>query len=265
MLYGATNNPLRPVINEIKTIAALGFDYLELCLDPPEGLPGNLRAQKEEIRSVLDGQGLTLLVGHLPVGVWLADAYASIREASVGEVRLALETCAELGIKKAVIHPGYLTGLIRLTPHIGKGLAEETMGQVLEAARRLGVTLCLENLFPWAGHMYRPEEFPEILEKFPDLMMTLDLGHANIKAPADRARRFVEMAGGRIRHVHAGDNSGRDDEHLPVGAGRADMAGGLAALKELGYDETITIEVFAPDRDYLASSLAKVKAMWDRA
>ncbi len=43
MIYGATNNPLRPLIGEIKALAALGFDYLELCLDPPHCVPEMLR------------------------------------------------------------------------------------------------------------------------------------------------------------------------------------------------------------------------------
>ena len=52
MIYGATNNPLRPLSDEIKAIAALGFDYLELCLDPPDALPEELQGRLAEIRSV---------------------------------------------------------------------------------------------------------------------------------------------------------------------------------------------------------------------
>ncbi|MBI5605515.1 MAG: sugar phosphate isomerase/epimerase [Deltaproteobacteria bacterium] len=263
MIYGATNNPLRPLPDEIKAIAALGFDYLELCLDPPNALPEELQGRVAEIRSVLTSEGLGLPVVHLPTFIFLADIYPSIREASVTEVFKALDLAAEIGAEKAVLHPGYLTGLMPLTPDIGRKYAAESLGKILEKATGLGITICLENMFPRAGHMVRPEEFKEVLRQNPGLMMTLDLAHANIRSPKGQAAAFVKMAQGRIGHVHIGDNNGQEDEHLPLGAGRVEVSAGLRAIKGSGYDRTMTIEVFSPDRDYLAMSLKKVRTIWD--
>jgi len=263
MIYGAPNHPLRPLTDEIKAVAAFGFDYLELCLDPPNGLPEALQPRLHEIRSALAGEGLELPVVHLPTFVWLADVYPSIREASVNEVFKALDLAAELGARKAVLHPGYLTGLMTFIPEVGKGYAAESLQQILKRSDGLGVTVCLENMFPRAGHMYRPEEFTEVLDQNPGMMMTLDLGHANIRASKSRITDFVKAAYGRIGHVHVGDNNGQEDDHLPVGAGRADIAQGLAAIKASGYDDTITLEVFSPDREYLAVSLKKVRVIWE--
>jgi len=263
MIYGATNHPLRPLTEEIKAVAALGFDYLEISLDPPHGLPEKLRLRLAEVRSALAGEGLALPVVHLPTFVWLADVYSSIREASLAEVFKALDLAAEMGVGKAVLHPGYLTGLMTFASDIGKKYATESLDRIIDRAAGLGVTICLENLFPRAGHMYRPGEFTGVLDRHPGLMMTLDLGHANIRAPKGGPAAFVEAARGRIGHVHVGDNNGREDEHLPLGAGRLDLAGGLAAVKAAGYDQTITLEIFSPDRDYLAMSLRKVRAVWD--
>ena len=36
MRYGAMNHPARPLLGELEEIADLGFDYLELTLDPTE-------------------------------------------------------------------------------------------------------------------------------------------------------------------------------------------------------------------------------------
>ncbi len=263
MIYGATNNPLQPLTDEIRALAALGFDYLELCLDPPHGLPERIRPGLAEIRSVLSGEELGLPVVHLPTFVWLADVYPSIRDASITETLKALDLAAEIGVEKAVLHPGYLTGLMNFMPDAGKGHASESLQRILQKAAALGITICLENMFPRAGHMYRPEEFTEVLQENPGLMITLDLGHANIRAPKGRGAAFVQAARGRIGHVHVGDNNGQEDEHLPVGAGRVDVSGGLAAIKASGYDSTVTLEVFSPDRDYLAMSLKKVRAIWE--
>lgn len=265
MIYGATNNPMRPLKGEIKAIAALGFDYLELCLDPPHGLPEALRPQLGEIRSILDGEGLRLPVAHMPTFISLADIYASIREASLNEVFKALDLAAGIGAGKVVLHPAYLTGLIAFTPDTGRGYMLESLARALEKASDLGLTLCLENMFPRVGHMYRPDEFTGVLREHPGLMMTLDLGHAGIRSPKGQIAAFVKVAWGRIGHVHVCDNNGTEDEHLPVGAGRIDLAGGLAAVKASGYDSTITLEVFSPDRSYLAASLSKIREMWEKA
>jgi len=153
---------------------------------------------------------------------------------------------------------------MNVTPHIGKGYATESMDRILEKATRFGITVCLENLFYFAGHMYRPEEFIDVLDRNPAIMITLDLAHANIRAPKGQIEAFVKIAHGRIGHVHVGDNNGQRDDHMPIGAGRVDIAGGLAAIKASGYDETITIEVFSPDRDYLDMSLKKVRTIWEQ-
>ncbi len=265
MIFGATNSPLGNVIDEIRRLAGLGFDYLELCLDPPGADPESLKPVMDDLENALVQTGLTIPVAHLPTFVWLADAYPGVRRVAVEETVKGLDICRHLGVPKAVLHPGYLTGMIRHEPGKGRELALDSLAKVLDAAATRDVTICLENMFPRSGWMYKPEEFAMVLERFPGLMMTLDLGHAAIQAPPDRLRRLIETGGRRIRHLHVSDNTGRDDDHLPVGAGGIDIAGALAALKAAGYDQTMTLEVFSPDSDYLALSLRKVRAMWEEA
>ncbi len=36
MRYGAMKFPVRPALQELKEIATLGFDYVELAMDPPQ-------------------------------------------------------------------------------------------------------------------------------------------------------------------------------------------------------------------------------------
>jgi len=38
MLYGAMNFPVRSILQELETISRLGFDYLELTMDPPKAI-----------------------------------------------------------------------------------------------------------------------------------------------------------------------------------------------------------------------------------
>jgi len=54
------------------------------------------------------------------------------------------------------------------------------------------------------------------------------------------------------------DHFGKEDQHLPIGAGIIDFSKVVKALKGIGYNDTITLEVFSRDRDYLKMSKKKV-------
>jgi sugar phosphate isomerase/epimerase len=67
-----------------------------------------------------------------------------------------------------------------------------------------------------------------------------------------------------LKHVHLHDNKGgSSDLHLPLGAGTIDAAHYVRSLKRHGYDETITLEVFTPDRHHLAYSRDLLRSLWD--
>ncbi len=50
MRYGAMNFPVRPVLQELKEIAALGFDYVELDMDPPQSHHSFVREKTRQPR-----------------------------------------------------------------------------------------------------------------------------------------------------------------------------------------------------------------------
>jgi sugar phosphate isomerase/epimerase len=47
MLYGAMNFPVHPVLEELEAISKLGFDYIELTMDPPQAHYSIIRRQKK--------------------------------------------------------------------------------------------------------------------------------------------------------------------------------------------------------------------------
>jgi sugar phosphate isomerase/epimerase len=59
------------------------------------------------------------------------------------------------------------------------------------------------------------------------------------------------------------NHGGRDDLHLPLGSGNMDFRRAIRALKKCGYDGTITLEVFTPDRHYLEYSRDVLRALWN--
>jgi sugar phosphate isomerase/epimerase len=262
MKYGAMNFPIKPLLREIEEIGEMGFDYVEVTMDPPEATPQKIQPQKRSIKEILDRYRMGIM-GHLPTFVWTADLYESLRKASLQEQFDALETAVGLGIGKMVLHPGMITGLGKVLPDKVKGLALESIEAMVKKANNLGITLCLENMFPQAHFLIQPYEFQEIFKAFPELRLTLDIGHANLGAGKNRSSEFIHHYGYRIGHVHANDNFGKEDNHLPIGAGVIDFEKILKELNQAQYNETITLEVFSRDRDYLKISMEKIKRMWE--
>src|SRR5919202_862515 len=73
------NNPFRPLADEVRRIAAAGFDFVDLTLEPPGSWP----AVVEEVRSLLGETGLDV-VGHTAWYLPIASPFPELRAAARG-------------------------------------------------------------------------------------------------------------------------------------------------------------------------------------
>jgi sugar phosphate isomerase/epimerase len=263
MQYGAMNFPVKPVLQELDEFSAMGFDYLELTMDPPQAHHSNIKKQMVDLVNALE-QNKMGLVCHMPTFLNLGDLTEGLRIASLREMLDSLELAAELRPMKVVLHPPYVTGLGLFVYDQAKGFGMENLAAIVERGRALGLTMCLENMFAKTMTLVRPEDFDPVFDRFPDLKLTLDTGHAHCgsrggKAPLEFISRFAD----RIGHVHISDNFGKEDSHLPVGAGTIDFSRFIKALKDSGYDGTMTFEIFSKDRTYLKMSRDKIAELWN--
>lgn len=262
MLFGAMNFPIRELDGELREFSSLGFDYVELAMDPPCCDADALRGKVPHLRQRLSEEGLGL-VCHLPAFVSTADLTRRIREASLEENMEGLELAAALHADMVVLHPAFSMGLGLLVKEFSQRHAMDALSSVMEKARALRLRVALENMFPRSGSMITPQDFSPVMEAFPDLGITLDTGHAHIEGGTKRAVEFIRAYPERIWHLHASDNWGKRDDHLPLGAGTVDFRSLVAELKTIGYDERVTLEVFSPDRDYLRISREKFLRLWN--
>ena len=262
MQFGAMNFPVTPVLQEIETFARLGFDYLELAMDPPMAHYSKIAKQKKAIVRALADNGLGL-VCHLPTFVSTADLTASIRQASVNEMHCSMEVAADLGAAKVVLHPSMAAGMGAFVLDTVKTYAMDFLAQMAQAARKQDLIVCLENMMPRNLVGVEPEDLEALLNVAPGVKLTLDTGHANIGDP--RGRRLQDLMdrfGDRIGHLHISDNSGQRDDHLAVGQGTVRFADLVRRLKSAGYDDTVTLEVFDVDRKMLVESRERIEAMF---
>jgi len=261
MKYGAMNFPAKSIVGEIDQLGKLGFDYIELTIDAPEATPEIILNNKDRIKETLSSYQLEVM-GHLPTFLSVADLYESIRKSSIDENIKALEAGVALGIKTFIIHPGTIRGLGKQVKYKANKYAEESLTLIVSKATELNVTLCIENMFPDTYAPTEPHEFEKIFFKHPELKFALDIAHAHIGTNKDRSPEFIKRYANKLFHIHISDNYGKDDGHLPVGAGMIDFRKMFKELKNIGFDETMTLEIFSRDRDYLKMSLDKIKQMW---
>ena len=262
MLFGAMNNPLEPLLAEIRRVAEMGFDYLELAMDAPQAHYSLIAENMGAIRRALNDQELQL-VCHLPTFVYTADLTGSIRNASREEVRRSIETAARLKPLKVVVHPSIISGLAAIRPELASHHARQALTEVVEACERYGLMACLENMFPRYRAFVSADQFTAVFKTFPHLKLTLDTGHANIGCEGDnRAMAFLTHHAARLGHLHISDNHGLRDDHLAVGEGNIDFTAIISAVKSTGYDDTITLEIFSPRRLDLIESRQEIERLW---
>ena len=256
MLIGAMNHPANDVVAEIEWMAELGLDFIDLTLEPPAA--ACWRVDPVAIRKALDRHGMAV-VGHTAFYLPLASAFEKIRCAAVHELHNCLEMFAQIGVKWMNLHPDRHTPMHDRRFFIRRNL--ETFRELLPVSERLGVGLMIENL---PGCYNSARELGELLDPIPELGLHLDIGHANLMVPRNTTEEILTAYGDRVRHVHLHDNKGgHEDLHLALGAGNIDVRRAIGALRKSGYDGTITLEVFTPDKHFLSYSRDVLRRIWD--
>ncbi len=258
MLIGTMNHPEHDVIEDIRWMAAMKLDFVDLTLEPPAA--ATWRVDGKAIRRALDDHGMRV-VGHTAFYLPIASPFESVRKAAVQELRRAVDVFADIGAPCMNIHPD------RFAPFHGReflvGRNIQSLRDLVDHARERKICLMLENL---PGEFNSAQQLGEVLDEVPDVGLHLDFAHANLMVPRNTAPEILDRFGDRLRHVHLHDNKGgHEDMHAPLGTGNVDIRGAVAGLKRCGYDGTITLEVFTPDRHYLEYSRDVLRAMWDEA
>lgn len=152
-----------------------------------------------------------------------------------------------LGCKYWVIHPVMPYGI----EDVKIGNQAETwamnlafMKELLQTAKEYGVTVCVENTpFPNFS-LATPQQILKLVEEINDdnFKICLDTGHVAVFSDlsvGDEVRQLADKI--KVFHVH--DNGGKKDEHLPPHEGVIAWQDFSAALKEIGFDGVLSLEI----------------------
>ena len=231
---------------------AIEVDYVELMLD---GHHERSAIDADAVATAADDHDLDLAV-HLPFALDIGSPYEHVREGAIRELSAGLETAAEFGARKAVVHadsdawrPAWDRDTVREN-------ILDSLTQLGVVAEEYGVELCVENV---PGEWFGLEDFDDLFSAT-DAAMTFDTGHAYVAgydAPDQRA--FIDDHADRISHVHVNDVRQQRDEHVPVGSGVLDFGRILDPLETA----TLSLEVFTPSYEYVATSANTLRRQVD--
>jgi sugar phosphate isomerase/epimerase len=154
-----------------------------------------------------------------------------------------VEMAQELGASTVVVHPPF-----RWQYRYARQFEE----QVATLTETTGVTIAVENMYPWRGggremQAYLPGWDPT--DHGYDAV-TLDLSHASV-AQQD-GLDLLRIFGDRLRHLHLADGSGSArDEHLVPGRGTMQCDKVLAELARRGWQGDVCLEISTRGRSPL--------------
>jgi sugar phosphate isomerase/epimerase len=225
---------------------------------PPRHFDPWRHAEIAAVRERLDRYGITPISIHAPFGglLDLTDPNLHHRHAAIGAVLTAAAALRELGGSLVVVHA---SDVPRNPAEVEHRLANCTAAlQVLgRACEQMQMTLTLETPLPHliGGH---PDEFEWILRRLErEIAVCLDTGHTTL---GHHWRRFIEVAGERVKHVHASDHHGHRDDHLPPGDGSIDWCEISDGLKRVGFQGWIMLELSCPDGRALQAQFSRAMA-----
>ena len=195
--------------------------------------------QFEGFAAQLRRHGIRADCVHAPFGTELdiSSPNSTVRRAAISRIRETIAACRALGGDVVVMHPG---------DTVGEGSEEERtaracemMPQLVPNAEAAGIMLAVENMPPgYVGARVAP--LLEIVHAAgsPSVGVCFDTGHANL-LPAFES---LVPAGPHLVWIHAHDNHGREDEHLPPGDGTIDWRRLMAELQSVDYEYPIALE-----------------------
>ena len=160
----------------------------------------------------------------------------TMRDASLREVLLAIESCGRMGIDLITFHPGFISPLGQLDRGAVMNETRRSLREIEKAASEHGVLAALENMprMP-VTTCTEPTELLSLVEGT-SLSICFDIGHAHTNGNIDDFVKHVS----RFANVHIHDNDGSSDQHLTIGDGKIDFTHVLSAMR--GYRRRYVIE-----------------------
>lgn len=227
----------------VREAKKIGFDTYDIFEDPLDIDDETRRRIKETSEEV----GLPIR-SVVCVAFGVVDFNPSVRRFTLDRVKAYVDQGAYLGARNVLLVIGeyYWDGEVIPNEAIWD-LAKETVGEIGEYAQSKSLEVVLEL-----------EPFDQALLKDVDELVRFvkEVDHPAVRANADISHLHLSHASfdevkkltGLIGHIHLSDCDGEKHGDLPAGRGVTPIKDYLAAIRDTGYDGTVSIELeYSPD------------------
>jgi inosose dehydratase len=218
----------------LRDIAAAGYEGVELF----DGNAAGFADRPEALRELLQETGLTLVSVYTGANF----IYADILPDELWRVNRAAELAAMFGAEKLVVGGG---------ARRAAGTAEDDydrLGKALDAVVDIAEQHGL--VASYHPHLSTIVESPAEVDK---IMARSRIGFcpdtAHLAAGGGDAGELIRRYPDRIRHVHLKDYRPDPFAFLPLGQGTLDFPDIVAAVREVGYDGWLLVELDSYDGD----------------
>jgi len=225
----------------------LGYDGVEIApFTLADSVEEISQARRREIRREAEDAGVEIVGLHWlfvkPEGLYINHPDDSIRLRTRDYLLRLVEFCGDLGGRIMVVgSPKQRNILEGQTYRDTYRRTLEVLQAVLPEAEARGVTLCLEALDPHqTNFLTDTEEAMRLVRDIdhPNLQMMVDVRSAWF-GEKEEVPDVIRSAAPYLRHIHANDAN-----RLGPGMGDVDFGPIVDALREVGYEGYVSVEVF---------------------
>lgn len=246
-----------PLHNALRTLHECGWQTFEISTEHLVAIetgndPDKLIAETQKCVQELN---LSTPQAHALLHANVAAASELDRERDIQRLKRHMRIAASLGVTTVIIHPG--GGASK------PGTERDAIRKLnIQAFRRLGDFASERNMRIGIENMPYPEftrslELLELLRLIdhPAIGINLDTSHANMCALDIPA--MIHDLDSHLIATHISDNNGTGDQHLHPGGGTIHWQAVMRALRDIGYNGTLNLEI--PGERHKAPALRRLK------
>lgn len=252
MKFGICNeifNDWKDINRTIDYVKEIGYDGLEIA---PFTLAQYVTeiplATRDAIRAKAESAGLDILGIHWilvgPEGMHVTHPDAAVRARTANYLKDLAHFCADVGGKVAIFGSPKQRNVVEgMTYEQAFDNAAAVFDEAMPVFADRGVTLCMEHLSPQETNFcHTADQTVELIERIghPNFRLLLDT-KAMTEEPAGRPATIRKHAK-HLAHYHANDANLEGP-----GFGDVDFGPIFDALRDIGYDRYVSVEVFKFD------------------